>query len=95
MNDTQQNIIPAQEGLKYIVAGIPLPVCSFVNYCGDLLPVVNFSMASDYNLQYAALQDRISNPDKYRDCGEDVDATIARLKAWLAEHTTDVTDVSA
>ena len=95
MDSKQQNIIPAQEGLKYFVAGVPLPVNCFINYGGDMLPVIDFSFASDYKMQYSALQDRLHNPQKYIDVGEDVAATIVRLKKWLSMHAPGDFEISA
>jgi len=59
------------------------------------LPLVNVPFMSDYKWQYECLQDRLKEPDKYREIGEDVEATIEHLKKWLAEHAADATKISA
>ena len=60
-----------------------------------MLPVIDFSFASDYKMQYSALQDRLLNPQKYIDVGEDVAATIVRLKKWLSMHAPGDFEISA
>lgn len=42
---------------------------------------------SDYKYQYEALRSRLMFPEIYTDFGEDVEASIRRLKKWLAENT--------
>ena len=59
------------------------------------LPIFNIPFMSDYKWQYECLQDRLKAPDKYREIGEDVEATIEHLKKWLAEHVADTTKISA
>lgn len=95
MNNSKQNQKPLQDGLKYIVSGLPLPVSGFMNYYGKQIPVISLPLMSDYKWQYTVLQDRLKNPEKYREIGEDVEATIERLKAWLTEHAAEATQISA
>lgn len=59
------------------------------------LPIVNIPFMSDYRWQYECLQDRLKEPDKYREIGEDVEATIEHLKKWLVEHVAEETQISA
>lgn len=57
----------------------------------DNVPVVDLPQMSDYKWQLQALQDRLSNPEKYRTAlGEDVEATIAYLRQWLADYRLEV-----
>lgn len=48
-------------------------------------PVIKFPMMSDYKWQLSCLEDRLERPEKYADT-EDVPATTAELRKWLAEH---------
>lgn len=48
-------------------------------------PVIKFPMMSDYKWQLSCLEDRLEHPENYAD-KEDVPATIAMLRKWLAEH---------
>ena len=43
-------------------------------------------MMSDMKWQQLALQSRLEHRERYEARGEDVDATIARLRAWIAAH---------
>lgn len=79
-------IISAPEGTTYTVAGKEFPVIGYTNFNGKLVPLVDIPSMSDYKWQLMCLHDRLEHPEKYRDT-EDVDATIERLKKWLAEHT--------
>lgn len=54
---------------------------------GKSVPLLDFPMMSDYKWQLGCLNDRLENPQKYIDKGEDVEATIKRLRQWLAEHS--------
>ena len=85
-NNFSVNIIPAPEGMKYAVCGLPMPVIGYANHNGKALPIVDFPLSSDYEWQYNNLQDRLKHPEKYRAIGEDVDETIKHLKKWLSEH---------
>ena len=60
-----------------------------------VLPIVNLPLMSDYKWQYNCLQDRIKEPEKYREIGENVEATIEKLKKWLVEHAAEATQISA
>lgn len=79
-------IIPAREGTTYTVAGKAFPVIGYTDFNGKLVPLVNIPSMSDYKWQLECLQIRIEHPEYYSDT-EDVEATIARLKKWLEEHT--------
>lgn len=59
------------------------------------LPLVNIPLMSDFKWQYMVLQDRLHYPEKYREKGEDVEATITRLKKWLKEYKSTETQISA
>lgn len=48
------------------------------------VPLADLPMMSDYQWQALSLKDRLENPEKYRTIlGEDVEATIARLRECL------------
>ncbi len=50
------------------------------------LPIVGIKMMSDYTWMKGCLESRLKNPELYAE-HEDVDAVIATLRKWLAEHS--------
>lgn len=78
---------PAEIGAMYNISGKKFPVSGFVNVHGKSVPLVDIPSMSDYKYQYEALRSRLMFPEIYTDFGEDVEASIRRLKKWLAENT--------
>ena len=57
----------------------------YSEYVGDYVPLINLHWITDEEWQLHALQDRLSEPEKYAALGEDVPAHIKKLRAWLDE----------
>ena len=53
---------------------------------GKLIPVLGMRMMSDNDWQLKALNDRLERREVYEALGEDVDSTIAKLRAWFLEY---------
>lgn len=49
------------------------------------VPILDIPQISDYQWQKSALESRLAHPERYAG-KEDVEATVARLRKWLAEH---------
>ena len=71
------------------IGGRTFPIVGYVKRKsnGQVVPLVDIPMMSDYKWQLQALQDRLEYPEKYRHTGEDVEAVIAQLRQWLAAHS--------
>ena len=82
----KQEVIPAPQGKTYNIQGKEFPITHYVKIGSELYPLVDIPQMSDYKWQYEALMDRIKSPEKYEAHGEDVPATIERLKQWLIEN---------
>lgn len=52
---------------------------------GREIPIVDSPMMSDYDWQCSCLESRLRHPEAYAPY-EDVEAKIAKLRAWLEEH---------
>ncbi len=79
-------IFNLQESQAYNLGGY---ACSYSNVAVDAntaAPLPEIKMINDYEWQRRALSDREQHPERYRAKGEDVDATIERIKQWLATH---------
>lgn len=50
------------------------------------VPMVDIPMMSDYKWHLTCLNSRLKDPEMYRASGEDVEATIARLRETLAQY---------
>lgn len=85
MPNVRAEFTPAPKGVTYSIAGKEYPVTGYYNFQGEMIPLVDIPMVSDYKWQSDCLKDRLEHPEKYRD-SEDVEATIEHLKKWLAEH---------
>lgn len=82
----EQKLLPCPEGTTYSIKGKEYPVKGYYENGGQLVPLVDIKMQSDYKWQYDCLMDRLEHPEKYTVLGEDVQATIERLKQWLIEN---------
>lgn len=84
LKDLDPNRYPATYELP---SGKRPPVAYYVEgTCGALVPMLDIPMMSDLAWQQKCLQDRLEHRERYEALGEDVDATIARLRAWIAAH---------
>ncbi len=84
VNTVKARFIPAPENATTeIVPGVFLPVKEYaiLPESGQAVPVIE--TMSDYKWQLNCLNSRLKNPEKYREGGEDVEATIAKLRQWL------------
>ena len=82
--DLDPNRYPATYELP---SGKRLPVAYYVEgTCGALVPVLDVPMMSDLAWQQKCLQDRLEHRERYEALGEDVDETIARIRAWIAAY---------
>ena len=52
---------------------------------GREIPVVDIPVLSDYDWQRSCLESRLRHPEVYEPY-EDVEAAIAKLRAWREEH---------
>ena len=78
----------------YEIAGKRYPITGRIKHSGREIPIVGLKMMSDYKWQKMCLEDRLKNPDTYREhLGEDVDAVIAKLKTWLEEHKEEAAQI--
>lgn len=87
VNTVKARFIPAPENATTeIVPGVFLPVKEYaiLPESGQAVPVIE--TMSDYKWQLNCLNSRLKNPEKYREGGEDVEATIAKLRQWIEEH---------
>lgn len=79
------------QGGKYILETMKIgtrefPVSGYVtDECIGTVRAVDIPMISDLKWQLRCLRDRLENPEAYQRIGEDVEATIASLREWLAE----------
>lgn len=66
-------------------SGDRVPVAYYVE-CpgGKLAPHLDIPMMSNMKWQQKCLQDRLEHRERYEARGQDVDATIARIRAWIA-----------
>ena len=84
LKDLDPNRYPATYELP---SGKRVPVAYYVEGAGGaLVPMLDVPMMSDMKWQQLALQSRLEHRERYEARGEDVDATIARLRAWIAAH---------
>ena len=66
------------------IGGREYPVVGFVeDKRFGKLPLVDIPMMSDYQWHLRCLENRLENPEVYRQSGEDVEATIAKLRETL------------
>ena len=71
------------ETYKILDREYPVTGYIFAQQTGTV-PLADLPMMSDYQWQALSLKDRLENPEKYRTIlGEDVEATIARLRECL------------
>ena len=49
------------------------------------VPILDIPQMSDYQWQKRCLESRLAHPERYAKF-EDVDAHVARLRKWLADH---------
>lgn len=69
----------------YKIGDLEYPISRYVKVKGfGDLPVVDIPMMSDYDWQRSCLESRLKYPELYR-ATEDVEATIEKLRKWLAE----------
>lgn len=75
-----QGAIYAEVGGEYhpITAMLPTEQYGFV-------PILDLPQMSDYQWHKRSLESRLAHPERYAG-KEDVEATVARLRKWLAEH---------
>ena len=87
----QAEFRPAPEGTTAeVYPGVFLPVKEFLKTHDNQFEIPVIKAMSDYKWQLACcLNDRLEDPEKYREGGEDVEATIAKLQKWLEEHKPD------
>lgn len=84
LKDLDPNRYPATYELP---SGKRVPVAYYVEGAGGaLVPMLDVPMMSDMKWQQLALQSRLEHRERYEARGEDVDATIARLRAWIAAY---------
>lgn len=82
LKDLDPNRYPATYELP---SGKRVPVAYYVEGAGGaLVPMLDVPMMSDMKWQQLALQSRLEHRERYEALGEDVDATIARIRAWIA-----------
>ena len=67
-------------------AGRKFPIIDYVDVEGyGRIPMIDIPQMSDYRWQQICLEKRLANPEYFAK-REDVEATIAYLRKWLAEH---------
>lgn len=89
---TNASATPAPEGLTYTIAGKDVPVIELISGTDYTVSLIDIPLMSDYKWKLNCLKDRLKHPEIYRDAlGEDVEATIKRIKIWLTEHADEYT----
>ena len=53
---------------------------------GQMVPLLDIPMMSDYKWQLSCYQSRIENREDYERLGEDVDMVLRKLEKWLSEN---------
>lgn len=88
MNNIEKVAIKqAEPNTKYEINGKTYDVKEVVvTQSGNVIPIVNLKMQSDYDWQRGCLKSRINNPEVYKKHDKDVNATIDHLYNWLIEN---------
>lgn len=74
------------------IGGRCFPITSYAvrESTGEVVPLVDIPMMSDYQWHLRGLRDRLEHPERYRAIGEDVEEVVAQLQEWLEEHSEGV-----
>lgn len=76
--------IPAPLGEEVeVTSGVFLPVKEYIVLPSFEQPLPVIETVSDYEWQLKCLKDRLENPEKYFENGEDVNAVIKKLQKWF------------
>jgi len=72
---------------KLFLLGLKICKLAGANIEPDMrIPVLDIKQVPDYEWQKESYESRLKNPQIYRDLGEDVEASLERMKKWLDTH---------